>query len=181
VRKVIAPSARNTAQSLPARTSPRSFAPWNVPPPHRTGRGDRAAFRRVVVTLQAEVASKIQAKGRAHQKIWDKLRAGIDSYLDASNEPAYRRIVIQEAPAILGDARFRASEEAYPMALLAASLIAPKRQGELVFDDIDLLVRMICAMIWKLVLLLPQAEEPRKMRSLGQKIIGRLLDSFRPT
>ena len=41
------------------------------------------------------------------------LTEGIDAYLDACLEPAYGRIVIQEAPAVLGNARYREIEEAY--------------------------------------------------------------------
>jgi AcrR family transcriptional regulator len=140
----------------------------------------KALFDAVAVALQAGAAAKIQARGRPHRKVWDKLRAGVEAYLDVSNEPAYRRIVIQEAPAVLGDARFREIEEAYPMALLTASLNALQRQGEIEFEDIDLLSRMIDAMICKLVSLLPQAEDPEKLRANGQKIISKLLDSFRP-
>lgn len=139
----------------------------------------KALFDAVVVALQAEAATKTEKAGRAHQKVWDRLRAGIDAYLDVSSDSTYRRIVIQEAPAILGDARCRAIEEAYPMALLTASLNALKRQGELAFDDIDLLGRMIDAMICKLVLLLAEAEDPKKMRARGRKIILSLLDGFR--
>jgi hypothetical protein len=45
---------------------------------------------------------------------------GIDAYLDACPEPVYGRIVIQEVPAVFGNARYREIEEAYPMALLTA-------------------------------------------------------------
>jgi len=104
---------------------------------------------------------------------------GIDAYLDACLEPAYGRIVIQEAPAVLGHARYREIEEACPMALLTATLNALKRDGELDFDDIDLLSRMIDAMICKVALMLPEADHPKQLRERGQKIIGSLLGVFR--
>jgi hypothetical protein len=104
---------------------------------------------------------------------------GIDAYLDTCLEPAYARIVIQEAPAVLGNARYREIEETYPRALLTATLAALKRQGELDFEDIELLSRMVDAMICKVALLLPEAENPKKLRARGQKIIGSLLDGFR--
>ena len=65
------------------------------------------------------------------------------------------------------------------MALLTATLAALKRQGELDFEDIDLLSRMVDAMICEVALLLPGAENPKKLRARGQKIIGSLLGSFR--
>jgi AcrR family transcriptional regulator len=139
----------------------------------------KALFDAVVVALQIEAAAKIEARAKTQRKVWDRLTEGIDAYLDACLEPAYGRIVIQEAPAVLGNARYREIEEAYPMALLTATLAALKRQGELDFEDIDLLSRMVDAMICKVALLLPEAENPKKLRARGQKIIASLLDGFR--
>ncbi len=141
----------------------------------------KALFDAVVVALQAETTARIEERSRAQQKIWDRLNVGIDAYLDACLEPAYGRIVIQEAPAVLGNARYREIEEAYPMALLTASLKALKRDGELDFEDIDLLSRMVDAMICKVALMLPEADHPKKLRERGQKIIGSLLGVFRRT
>lgn len=139
----------------------------------------KALFDAVVVSLQAEAAAKVGERARAQRKIWDRLSVGIDAYLDACLEPAYARIVIQEAPAVLGNERYREIEETYPMALLTATLNALKREGELDFEDIDLLSRMVDAMICKVALMLPEADHPRKLRERGQKIIGSLLGAFR--
>ena len=114
----------------------------------------KALFDAVVVVMQAEAAAKVQEKARTQRKEWDRLTEGIDAFLDACLEPAYGRIVVQEAPAVLGNTRYREIEEAYPMALLTASLAALKRQGELDFEDIELLSRMIDAMICKVALTL---------------------------
>jgi AcrR family transcriptional regulator len=141
----------------------------------------KALFDAVVVSMQAETTARIEERSRAQRKIWDRLNVGIDAYLDACLEPAYGRIVIQEAPAVLGNARYREIEEAYPMALLTASLKALKRDGELDFEDIDLLGRMVDAMICKVALMLPEADHPKKLRERGQKIIGTLLGVFRRT
>lgn len=141
----------------------------------------KALFDAVVVALQAEAAARIEERARTQRKVWDRLSVGIDAYLDACLEPAYGRIVIQEASAVLGDKRYRKIEEAYPMALLTATLTALKREGELDFEDVELLSRMVDAMICKVALLLPEADDPKKLRARGQKIIGSLLGVFRRT
>jgi AcrR family transcriptional regulator len=139
----------------------------------------RALFDAVVVALQAEAAAKVQARARAQRKVWDRLRTGIDAYLDATLDPAYARIVIQEAPAVLGQQRYREIEEAYPMALLVATLNALKRDGEIAFEDIGLLSRMVDAMICNVAIMLPEASDPKKLRRNGQKIIDTLLEALR--
>jgi AcrR family transcriptional regulator len=139
----------------------------------------KALFDAVVVVMQSEAAAKIEARAKTQRKVWDRLTAGIDAYLDACLEPAYGRIVVQEAPAVLGNARYREIEETYPMALLTATLAALKRQGELDFEDIELLSRMVDAMICKVALMLPEADNPKKLRARAHKIIGSLLGSLR--
>jgi AcrR family transcriptional regulator len=139
----------------------------------------KALFDAVVVVMQSEAAAKIEARAKTQRKVWDRLTEGIDAYLDACLEPAYGRIVVQEAPAVLGNARYREIEETYPMALLTATLAALKRQGELDFEDIELLSRMVDAMICKVALMLPEADNPKKLRARAHKIIGSLLGSLR--
>ena len=138
----------------------------------------KALFDAVVVAMQMEAAAHIQAQAKAQRKIWDRLSTGVDAYLDACLEPAYGRIVIQEAPAILGSARYREIEEAYPMALLGATLNALKRDGELAFEDMELLTRVLDAVICKLAIMLPEADDPKKLRKNGHKLIDGLLGAF---
>ena len=65
------------------------------------------------------------------------------------------------------------------MGLLKASMNALKRDGELAFEDMDLLSDLVDAMICKVALLLPEADHPKKLRERGQKIIASLLDTLR--
>jgi AcrR family transcriptional regulator len=139
----------------------------------------KALFDAVVVAMQSEAAAKIEARARTQRKVWDRLTEGIDAFLDACLEPAYGRIVVQEAPVVLGNARYREIEETYTMALLTATLAALKRRGELDFEDIELLSRMVDAMICEVGLTLPEAENPKKLRARAHKIIDSLLGSLR--
>lgn len=139
----------------------------------------RALFDAVIVALQTEAAETIKARALTERKLRDRLSAGIDAFLDVCLEPVYARLVVQEAPAVLGQQRFREIEEMHPMALLLANLSALKRDGEIVFDDIVLLGRMLDAMICKLSLMLAEADDPKKLRRQGHKIIDRLLEGFR--
>lgn len=141
----------------------------------------QALFDAVVVSLQAEAAARVQETSKDERNVWVRLRTGIDAYLDVSLEPAYSRIVVQEAPAILGNTRFAEIEEAYPMALLMATLRVLKREGELIVEDIDLLGRMLDAMICKLSIMLAVTDDPEKVRARGHKIINATLEGFRKT
>lgn len=138
----------------------------------------KALFDAVVVAMQSEVAARIEQTARPQPRIWDRLRIGIDAYLDACLEPAYGRIVIQEAPAVLGSPRYREIEEAYPMALLIATVKALKRDGEIAFEDTELFARMIDAMICRVALMLPETGDPKKLRKNALRLIDGLLSAF---
>jgi len=141
----------------------------------------KALFDAVVTEMQSEAAAKIEARAKTRKLLWDRLGAGIEAYLDTCLEPDYGRIVIHEAPVILGAKRYREIEEAYPMALLAATLNALKRRGELDFDDIDLLCRLIDALVCKVAVMLLESRDPAALRERGEAVIARFLASYRTT
>jgi AcrR family transcriptional regulator len=139
----------------------------------------KALFDAVVVALQAEAAQAVATHAVAVTQPWEQLQVGIEAYLDACAEPAYRRLVIQEAPAVLGTARAREIDEAYVLALLTASLKALRQTGELECEDVDLLSHMLGAMISEVALLLPDAASPAQLRKHARAVIKRVLGAFR--
>ncbi len=140
----------------------------------------RALFDAVVVGLQADAARNVRDKAVLEPDRWKRLRLGIDAYLDECLRPAYQRLVLQEAPAVLGMARFRAIDEEYPLAQMTGALMALRKRGEIAFDDIDLLSRMVSAMLWETALLLPDATDAKKSRFRAQQVVATLLDGLRP-
>src|SRR5438876_8938836 len=62
----------------------------------------KALFEALVVALQADAAARLVRRAQAAAQPLDRLRQGIRGYLEVCVEPAYRRLVIQDAPAVLG-------------------------------------------------------------------------------
>jgi hypothetical protein len=130
--------------------------------------------------MQSEAAHRVGNAARATPKLWDRLKVGIGAYLDICAEPAYARIVIHEAPTVLGNERYREIEEQYPFALLKATFVALKQKGEIDFEDVVLLARLVDAQICELATMLSTASEPAKLRKNGLRIVDALVDAFRP-
>ncbi len=135
-----------------------------------------ALFDAVVVSMQAEAIQTIRRRVSGKGDLVDMLFEGLEVYLDVCLEAGYARIVVREAPSILGLDRFREIDETYPMALLMDNLKALRRAGLLDFGDIETLCRMIDAMVCKLALMLPTATDPKALRASGQAVIRRLLN-----
>lgn len=61
--------------------------------------------------VETDSAKSIRKAVRDNVDPWEKALSGVRAFLDVVQEPAYRRIVIQEGPAVLGYERFREQEE----------------------------------------------------------------------
>ncbi|MEO5851329.1 MAG: TetR/AcrR family transcriptional regulator [Nocardioides sp.] len=73
--------------------------------------GKQALFEAVFARVEDEAAASIQRTLDGHDDPWEQATAGLRSFLDVVRQPTYRRIVIQEGPAVLGYERFREQEE----------------------------------------------------------------------
>lgn len=73
--------------------------------------GKQALFEAVFERVEADAAKRIQQAIKNQRDPWVKALTGLGAFLDVVQEPSYRRIVIQEGPAVLGYERFREQEE----------------------------------------------------------------------
>lgn len=71
------------------------------------------------------------------------LSRALESFLDSVLEPDVQRIVITDAPAVLGIARFTELDERYAFAEIVAVLEAAVAQGELRVDDPETFTRLL--------------------------------------
>ena len=73
--------------------------------------GKQALFEAVFERVQDDASRRIQQALKGQRDPWAKALAGLRAFLAVVQEPGYRRIVIQEGPAVLGYERFREQEE----------------------------------------------------------------------
>lgn len=73
--------------------------------------GKQALFEAVFERIEADSAKRIQKSLRGQRDPWQKATEGLRSFLDVVQENTYRRIVIQDGPAVLGYERYREQEE----------------------------------------------------------------------
>ena len=73
--------------------------------------GKQALFEAAFERIEGDAAREITDALHGHDDPWEKALAGLDRFLEVVRQPAYRRIVILEGPAVLGYARFREQSE----------------------------------------------------------------------
>jgi AcrR family transcriptional regulator len=73
--------------------------------------GKQALFEAVFEKVEEHACDKIRQAVGEHPDPWQKALTGLREFLAVVQEPSYRRIVIQEGPAVLGYERYREQEE----------------------------------------------------------------------
>jgi len=97
--------------------------------------GKQALFEAVFERVESRAARDITDSLHGHDDPWDKALTGLDRFLAVVQEPAYRRIVILEGPAVLGYARFREQSERSTFATVMDIVGSVLEAGDWDLDD----------------------------------------------
>ncbi|MDF1606469.1 TetR/AcrR family transcriptional regulator [Nocardioides sp. YIM 152315] len=97
--------------------------------------GKQALFEAVFERVEDDAARSIQRALEGHRDPWEKATAGLRAFLEVVQEPRYRRIVIQEGPAVLGYERYREQEERSTFANVLEIVRSVLSAGEWELDE----------------------------------------------
>ena len=73
-------------------------------------KGKQGLFEAAFARQEEQASALVQRAVDEVDDPWEKAGAGMRAFLEACRDPAYRRIVVQEGPAVLGYERFRDRE-----------------------------------------------------------------------
>ena len=97
--------------------------------------GKQALFEAVFERVEDDAARAIHQALKGHQDPWEKATAGLRAFLTVVQEPRYRRVVIQEGPAVLGYERYREQEERSTFANVLEIVRSVLDAGEWTLDE----------------------------------------------
>jgi AcrR family transcriptional regulator len=134
-----------------------------------------AVFETVFEEVHREM---LAASARAAERAPDDIEAlgrGFEAFLDAVLQPDVQQIVITDAPAVLGLARFTELDERYAFAAIAATLRAAASAGKLRVEDPDTLARLMLGALTRGGMLIANSNRPQETRDAVAKAIRALL------
>jgi AcrR family transcriptional regulator len=108
------------------------------------------------------------------------LARGFESFLDAILAPDLQRIVIIDAPAVLGLARYTELDERYAAAAIAAALNSAVASGRLAVGEPETLSRLLLGALTRGAMLIANSAEPRVTRDQVATTIRAMLAGFSP-
>jgi AcrR family transcriptional regulator len=135
-------------------------------------------FETVFEQMEAELAEHSNKAARKAQNPLDGLKVGFDAFLDASLEPNVQRIVLVDAPAVLGIERYHEIDAKYAFAPILAALRAAQRDGLIDATDLDVLAQLLLGACAQGGMLIARATDQRRARAAVGKSLRRLLDGL---
>lgn len=136
-------------------------------------------FLAVFLELQAEIgASIIRADGRSDDP-WDGLMLGCRRFLAAACEPAVQRIVLQDAPSVLGLDTWRTADEEHSTYLLRERLRELSALGQLGTVDPDTLANMINGALNEIAIHIARSSKPKNALKQATDALDRIFAGVR--
>lgn len=141
--------------------------------------GKKGLFRAVVEQAQAEINQRVKAAVDRFQDPVDMLIAGNDEFLAACLEPDVRRILLTDAPAVLGWEAWREIDEAHVLGEYREFLSALMDKGVLRPLPLDALAHIISGAANEAALWAAQADDPAAALAQAQHTMAELIRSLR--
>jgi AcrR family transcriptional regulator len=141
-------------------------------------RDKRELFEAVYEELEKGIADDLMARVAGIDDPVEGLRRGCDVFLDACLDPAVQRIVLLEAPTVLGWERWREIDMRYGLGLVQFSLQAAMDVGSIRSAPLEPLAHVVFGGIVEAAMLLAAAKDQRKARKEVGAAIRSLIDGL---
>lgn len=138
-------------------------------------------FAAVAEEVEAEIADRIAAgAAEAAADPGRALRAGARLFLDACAEPEVERIILLDAPAVLGWEAWRELAGRYGLGLVQLALQSAMDAGAIVPQPVVPLAHVLIGALDECALYVARAEDPAAAREQCTAIFDRILRSITP-
>lgn len=137
-------------------------------------------FRAVFAEVEEDVNRQVTAASMAAGEPWDGLVSGCSAYLDATLDPATQRIVLIDAPSVLGWDAWREIGAQHRFGLLASGLVWAIAAGQIDDQPVTPVVHMLLGALNEGALYIARADDRRAARDEVVAVIERMLAGLRP-
>jgi AcrR family transcriptional regulator len=137
----------------------------------------RDLYLAVVEDMEGELVEHIESAAASERDAWDRLRAMCLAYIEACREPSLARMLVLEAPLVLGWKTWCNLEQKYEVAAFARCL---NECGGLK-ESAETLAQVILGALTTGARVIATSEKPDPARAEVQRTIERLLAGLRST
>ena len=136
----------------------------------------RELYQAVVEDMEQELVERIEAAGTGLEP-WERLAAMCTAYVEACRDPALARMLVLEAPAVLGWKAWCNLEQQYEVAAFARCL----KEADGLQEPAETLAQVILGALTTGARVIATAPDPEAARHQVQQTIDRLIAGLRST
>jgi AcrR family transcriptional regulator len=144
--------------------------------------GTKAAlFRLVFIDEQRQISAALERAAAEEPDSWSALLRGCRTFLEHCLNPAFRRIVLLDGPAVLGWEAVREIEYAHLLRVLTEGIRAAAADGSVVDGDLSARSQLIFGALCEAGMLLARSDDPAAALPVVAAEAEHLLTSLRRT
>jgi AcrR family transcriptional regulator len=138
-------------------------------------KGKETLFEAVLEALETDVGRRTMEAAVLAPSPAGMLRAGCLAWVELAGDPVVQRILLIDAPSVLGWDRWRAFEERHALGLIKGVLGAIADEGGLAPDLVDVFAHVVLATMNEIALLVARADQPDAAMRVGSAAIDEVL------
>jgi AcrR family transcriptional regulator len=137
--------------------------------------GKEALFGAVLETVGADVARRGHAAAAGLTDPYEILRAGCLAWVQIAADPVVQRIMLIDAPAVLGWHRWRELDERSTLGEIRAALEAMSRAGLLPKARVSMFAHVVLAAMNEIALVIARSANPKAATREGSAAVNEFL------
>ncbi len=142
-------------------------------------RDKRDLFAAVLDDEQKALAARAAEAATAQAGPWQAMIAAANAFLDGCLDQAVQRIVLIDAPSVLGMEQWREADQRYYLGSMKTLVEAAIAQGVIEQQPIEPLVHIVFGALHEAAMLIARAEDKMAARNAVSGVIGRLFEGLR--
>ena len=134
-----------------------------------------ALLEAVFEAVEIDVTNKVLARAASARGAVEAVRAGCEAFLDLTQDPVVRQIVLTDAPSVLGWEKWREIDERHAFGLMKAALEPAAEEAGLPTALVDAFAHMLLASLSEVALMISQADDTAVALENGKGAVRELL------
>jgi hypothetical protein len=136
-------------------------------------------MRAVLHDLARELAEASATAALKETDQWRQILAAVDAFLDACTDPAVQRIMMTDAPSVLGWDEWREIDTQHGLGLVKASLENAMETGLIARQSVDPLAHLLVGALDEAAMYISRAPDSKMARREMGESIERMLNGLR--
>ena len=141
--------------------------------------GKEGLFAAVVETVMRELHAELARETAGLSDPLLALERGIGVFLTACSDPSVRRILLVDAPAVLGWQKWREMDAKYGLGLVKQALFAAMEMGLLQRGDVEVLAHLLLGALTEAAMIIARSPNPSKARKTAERAVVSVIEGSR--